>query len=506
MTDDLEDDELDPLPIDRSGSGTGVRDNSNAALSSQIARPPAASTIPPLTLRGVGGGVSQPNTETGSTEDLENRGLAAHTQARPVATPSPLESKTTADQAELGRLQSTGSGISQIQHGSPAGGIGIAKPHPILGGILRGLNIAGDVGSAFLPELRPVMKAIPGTEEHHNSLVNQQAGRIGEDLGEQKEQTGIGEAQARTEQAEAAADKDRADAAKPPADKTTKPEPIFDKAGNIVGFNTGTDLLGLDNPAITPDMKAIAGAAKVKPAATPTREITRVVNGVPHTIMVNAETGEDVKDEGQTKVPGEKQEPGSFMPLYDEKGHVTGAWDPKSGRVVKNPDLPGTTTGGSAIATKADAATKKESAPYQAMIDNATEAHQLADMAAKGNASADVDLVLSFFKMMKGTGGAGVRFTQQEQNMILGARNAGQGLVAIGQKVIGEGQPLTPEQRAHMVDVMDMHAKAAQTHLDGEKSGGANTGGTPKGATMKVPGSDGKLHWSDGKQDLGVAE
>jgi hypothetical protein len=28
----------------------------------------------------------------------------------------------------------------------------------------------------------------------------------------------------------------------------------------------------------------------------------------------------------------------------------------------------------------------------------------------------------------------------------------------------------------------------------------------PTGATMKVPGSDGKMHWSDGKQDLGVAQ
>lgn len=30
--------------------------------------------------------------------------------------------------------------------------------------------------------------------------------------------------------------------------------------------------------------------------------------------------------------------------------------------------------------------------------------------------------------------------------------------------------------------------------------------GAPQGATMKVPGSDGKMHWSDGKQDLGVAQ
>ena len=28
----------------------------------------------------------------------------------------------------------------------------------------------------------------------------------------------------------------------------------------------------------------------------------------------------------------------------------------------------------------------------------------------------------------------------------------------------------------------------------------------PTGATMKVPGSDGQLHWSDGKRDLGIAQ
>ena len=28
----------------------------------------------------------------------------------------------------------------------------------------------------------------------------------------------------------------------------------------------------------------------------------------------------------------------------------------------------------------------------------------------------------------------------------------------------------------------------------------------PSGATVKVPGSDGKMHWSDGKTDLGLAE
>src|SRR5882724_285148 len=35
---------------------------------------------------------------------------------------------------------------------------------------------------------------------------------------------------------------------------------------------------------------------------------------------------------------------------------------------------------------------------------------------------------------------------------------------------------------------------------------GLNTQSPPAGATMRVPGSDGKLHWSDGKSDLGVAQ
>jgi hypothetical protein len=37
-------------------------------------------------------------------------------------------------------------------------------------------------------------------------------------------------------------------------------------------------------------------------------------------------------------------------------------------------------------------------------------------------------------------------------------------------------------------------------------SGAASGQQPPAGATMKVPGSDGKMHWSDGKSDLGVAQ
>ena len=161
----------------------------------RIARP-APDALQPVVARGLG-------PATGSTEDLEARGMADHLSPRALTPPppSPLEARTTADQGELGRLQSTGSGVAQI-----------AKAHPIAGGILRGLNIAGEVAGAVLPSTQLALRAIPGTEQHHQQLIGRQERKIGEDQAEQAAeaanaektaQTGLtgaqtGEAEART--------------------------------------------------------------------------------------------------------------------------------------------------------------------------------------------------------------------------------------------------------------------------------------------------------------------
>jgi hypothetical protein len=59
--------------------------------------------------------------------------------------------------------------------------------------------------------------------------------------------------------------------------------------------------------------------------------------------------GDREKARGAIAMRG-KQEPGSYMPLYDEKGRVTGAWDPKSGHIVQTPtDMPGNTAAGAGI-------------------------------------------------------------------------------------------------------------------------------------------------------------
>ena len=169
--------------------------------------------------------------------------------------------------------------------------------HPgVLGKILHGLSVAGNIaGDIVAPG---TMANIPGTQLHNEI---ERAGNEHGILASENEQNQATEAQAK---------KTEADAKKEVADqggKPTKPEPIFDKAGNVIGFNTGTDLLSLTSPGLTPEMKAIASAAKPAKPDQPfqTDKVVRIVNGVPHEVLIDKQTGEDVKDLGQTKIPGE---------------------------------------------------------------------------------------------------------------------------------------------------------------------------------------------------------
>lgn len=431
-------------------------------LPKQAGRLSSAAAIPSMPASPLTPGVAKPNA-TNSTPPLTLRGISPQTSQA-----------TMRDQAKLDQMKASGSGISQVS--SPTGR-----------GILRGLNTVGSIAGAVSPLARNLMTAIPGTEEHHQQLIGKSERALGADLGQETAEAGIGEKQAQAEHTQA-------------------------ETGAIPAQTAHTEAETAAIPATTAHTEAETGAIPSTIAHTEA-ETEALKNpkpekpDSPEQQFIDAETKKGiplqqaVADYAKASHIPEKPaaEPGSFMPLYDEKGHVTGAWNPKDGRVIKNPDLPGTTAQGQGIADKGAASVTKAEAPYQQMVDNATQAHELADMATKGNASADVDLVLSFFKMMRGTGGANIRFTQQEQNLILGARNAGQGLEAVAQKVYGGGQPLTPEQRQHMVAVIDMHAKAAQSALERMRGGQGNTqqqtGGKDLGAAPagKAEGATGTL-------------
>lgn len=261
---------------------------------SRIARPNmAASSLPAVTARPL----APPTPETGSTEDLENQGLQSHLTPPRIAapaTPSPLQSRTAADQSELDRLQKTGSGVSQVKNRFGRG-------------LLRGLDVAGSI----IAPAQTMM--IPGTTLHHNLLEHQQQRQIGEDLGEQAQEGGLGktqadteEAQARTDQANAAAEKDRAAAA-----AAGQPKPKEEKWTVNPNFTDtdGTPLKSEENSGQlvrATDGKPPTGVKAAKtPADKAGTKVTRIVNGVPHEVLVDSVTGEDIKDEGQTKVPGE---------------------------------------------------------------------------------------------------------------------------------------------------------------------------------------------------------
>lgn len=419
-----------------------------------------------------------------SASDMErnvalSRGMNSQAMRTLADEPSPAQSQTTTDRTELGRLQTTGSGISQLEH-SPK------RMTRIGGHILHGLDIAGQIAAPDVEAL------IPGTQAHHAQLVDTQRGKIAQDVKDENEvQTGQ-HLHAQTRLANAQADQAENPAAKPKEESWQPMTGYTDQDGTplLHEVNSGQVVRASDHKPTTGFKQA--APKQDKPDQPEQQFVDEYMKKNPGATIAQAQHAFK-----QNEVTPEK---GSFMPLYDEKGNVTGSWNAATGAVTKAPSaLPGNTSQGHGIQQHATAASDKEAAPYKAMVESASEAHTLQDMANKGNASADVDLVLSFFKMMKGAGGSGVRFTQQEQQMILGARNTGQDLVAIGQKVIGEGQPLTPEQRQHMVDVIDMHAKAAQSHLDAGQQGGGGGGEQPP--SQPAPGMKWQHRTANGKTE-----
>ena len=74
------------------------------------------------------------------------------------------------------------------------------------------------------------------------------------------EQSRAGEENAKAEQERA-----RAEALTHPPVKPVKPEPLYDKAGNLIGFQVGDELIGPNSQKLTPDMKDMLQAAKPKP-------------------------------------------------------------------------------------------------------------------------------------------------------------------------------------------------------------------------------------------------
>lgn len=372
-------------------------------------------------------GLSQPETAPPYSRPLPTM-AAPNTAAPAISRPAQAQTQTGADQAELNRLKTTGSGISQIHN-------------PFLRGLARTGEIAGSV-AGFSPELAMV----PGTEIHHQALIGRAGRQLAADIGQEKETAGIAHTKAETEKQQAETENlKKPDAIEPKYEKTDD--------GSIVSL--------VADPQ----------------TGTTKSEVVYHGNGKdpkdPFQLWQKQNPGGKVEDflklQGENKTPKENDFQQYYSDFLKDNGLIDSAhnrlkareqWS-KANQPFGQQHVDIALAG---LTDKRQAALEKKTAPLQQSIDDANQAHQLAKIGDAGNAEADIDLALSFFKTMR-SGGQGIKFTRQEQDLIMGARNSGHDLLAIGQKVIGSGQKFTPEQRKKIVEVIDLHSQAAQQAL-----------------------------------------
>ena len=222
----------------------------------------------------------------------------------PIAPPS--RGTIPGEENETARLIASGSGISQIKN--PFG--------------RTAATIGNDIGRIFVPGL---MKDIGGTEEHHEKLINQSVGgtkllqdRRAPDTEDALKTAQAGEAGARTQALENPPNEEtplpteqgyvgfnrRTGEAKPITvnGQTAQPieKPEKEPAQNVHVLPSGEVVAVSRDPATGKSKAEVVyqGDPKVK---TEVKQIE--VKGRPHQVLVNSDTGETIKDLGET---GEK--------------------------------------------------------------------------------------------------------------------------------------------------------------------------------------------------------
>lgn len=438
----------------------------------RIARPVASpASAVPVTARGIGApalgapAAAAAPAALGSTEDLESRGLADHMTPPPIAKPTPLQTRKSADETELGRLQSTGSGISQIKN-------------PVGRGIARTLDTIGNIVAPRITQ------EIPGTELHHSELLGQAQGRLGRDEAEETQQAAIGKTNADTDEAEARGDLANAGAAKDRSEVTLagQPKPKEEEWTVVPGMvgpkgqlvqqekNSGQirfapDISGVgpvkppaDKPD-TPEQQFIDEFQRTNPKATVAQAIAAYANA--------------------TQKPEKQQRQLAVI----------------NGKVVElTPGMDA--TGAQSIGGEEKAQTGKQSA--EDALNYAKDYLAGANFTGAG----DEALLEKYFELAKPS--SGFRMTQAQIELLQHARDLMGGVEAKAKHLFSPNAPyFSDEQRKQIVDTMSQ----LQTSKGGTGGASAATSNPPKGATHIVQGKDGKNHYTNdaGTVDLGVA-
>ena len=389
-------------------------------------------------------------------------------QALPVVSPGAPAGSLASTEAQLGRLKD--------QDQNPWGSAG---NHPgTLGHVGHWLGrIANAAGDIVDPR---AMRLIPGTE------LNRQA----QEAGLQKEADVQGKEQATEEATKAAGalgtrkadiEQEQADTAKEKVEQD-KPEKLAQDYADAVidAHKRGVD------PSTDPTVQQYGDAitALQKPAVPKAPDdFDQFYTGFLKDNNLTDTAANRLKARTQWEAAAAKPPTGTFMPLYDQTGKVTGAWDPATGKIQHAPEqgLPGTTSQGQGIGSKAANVHNKEIETNQKVLDHA----QMADEAAKNpTGPGDYTLLMSFVDATKPS--SGFRFTEAERHMIIGARGLADAATAKYDEYT-KGPFLGPEQRQTMLGIIHNAAGQAQKNMDRLQTapGSESGGGTPSFADWK---------------------
>lgn len=308
------------------------------------------------------------------------------------------------DTNELSRLKTTGSGISQIQNP----------------GLRTVASIGDTLGSIFAPKLE---KGIPGTEEHHNLLVNNAQNAVNADVTNEGKQ-----ATTQHEQAVTAGlpeeEEDRHNLTQSTIDKNDK-----DKAPTLSQLHANAVNKAIQegrDPSQDPTVQHLAnqiiglqpGQNKEEPA--PKTTDIKGPDGKVHTMGFNPKTGKYDVDEGES----------GFKPT----------------NVNVN-------AGDAAL----DRELKQFSTPHQKSIDLANS--QLDKIAGarnmiNGNAESQALGLPKVLTALVSGQGSGVRITQPELNAIAKARGVTGDVEGFLNSISGKGK-LTSTQQRQLTEILD---------------------------------------------------
>ncbi len=342
---------------------------------------------------------------------------------------SPASAQLATDTARASQLAAAGSGISQIKN-------------PVLRGLANAADIAGSV---FRP-IHNLEYALPGTNEHHQLLLNQQTALIDQDQKNQAAETAqqVGQAQVRQRDA---------DTAQTTAETIALPQKEADQHALTQAQidNQQSETTERNTPKAPSLANAYAAAvdAAIKAGRDPqTDPVVQHIQDAITAIMPGQNKGVEAPKTIPIQVNGRPHQM-----AWDAK---TNRYDLDQGESGEKPTEVKVTTGAQNDAAL-DREIKQYGAPHQKTLDTADAQLEKIDEARgaiNGNAESQAIGIPKVLTALVSGQGTGVRITQAELAGIAHARGISGDVEGYFNKLSGQGS-LSKQQQVQISHILD---------------------------------------------------